>query len=102
MHLVPLSGAVSTTRFVKDRVDQVKLVLDVAAAQVVFATRQRLGENVIAHAHAIKTHALARLGELLAAMGKADGGDAQRTRYRKGTESPPKSRLVAPHATTRR
>ena len=54
--------------------DQVRLVLDVAAAQQVFAQRQRLGEEVIGHAHAIKVHALARLGDLLKEMPKAQGG----------------------------
>ena len=49
------------------RIDQVKLVLDAAAAQQVFARRQKLGDDVIGYAHAIKTHALARLGELIAA-----------------------------------
>ena len=44
---------------------------DIAAAQQVFAARQRLGEDVVGLAHAIKTHALARLGELLAEMPKA-------------------------------
>lgn len=47
------------------RIDQVKLVADVAAAQYIFATRQRLVEEVIGYAREIKTFALARLGELL-------------------------------------
>lgn len=55
-------------------VDQVKLLMNVAAAQEVFAKRQKLGEEVIGYAHAIKTRALAKLGELLAAMEKASGG----------------------------
>jgi N6-adenosine-specific RNA methylase IME4 len=69
-------------------IDQVRLVMDAAAAQEVFAKRQKLGEEVIAFAHTIKTRALAKLGELLQQIQKATGGDAQRTRYRKGTESP--------------
>lgn len=54
-------------------VDQVKLVLDVAAAQEVFVRRQKLGEDVIAAAYVLKTRALAKLGELLQQMPKATG-----------------------------
>jgi N6-adenosine-specific RNA methylase IME4 len=60
-------------------VDQVKLVMDAAAAQEVFAKRQQLGEDVIRFAHVIKSHALARLGELLKAMDKAVGTRGQLT-----------------------
>ncbi len=35
-------------------IDQVRLVMDVAAAQEVFATRQRMGEAVIGQAHTLK------------------------------------------------
>jgi len=55
-------------------VDQVKLVMDVAAAQEVFAKRQKLGEDVIGYAHTVKIRALARLGELLKPLEKAKGG----------------------------
>lgn len=54
-------------------VDQVKLVMDVAAAQEVFAKRQKLGEEIIGFAHAIKTRALAKLGELLKSIPKNQG-----------------------------
>lgn len=54
-------------------IDQIKLVMDAAAAQEVFAQRQRLGEDVIAFAHTIKTRALAKLGELLQQLDKAKG-----------------------------
>ena len=56
-------------------IDQVRLVMDVAAAQEVFATRQRMGEAVIGQAHALKTRALVKLGELLEALPKAKGGE---------------------------
>jgi N6-adenosine-specific RNA methylase IME4 len=46
-------------------VHQAKLVADVAAAQEVFAARQKLSQTVIGQAHALKIHALAKLGELL-------------------------------------
>ena len=46
-------------------VQQAKLIADVAEAQRIFAKRQQLGEDLIGQAHAIKTWALARLGELL-------------------------------------
>ncbi len=52
-------------------IHQVKLVVDVASAQEVFAHRQKLGEDVIGYAHAIKYHALGRLVELLKEMPKA-------------------------------
>lgn len=58
-------------------IDQVRLVMDVAAAQEVFAKRQQLGEDVIGFAHAIKMRALARLGELLKQLPKATGTRGQ-------------------------
>ena len=64
-------------------IDQVRLVMDVAAAQEVFATRQRMGEAVIGQAHALKTRALVKLGELLKDLPKATGGQP----YRKPTPS---------------
>jgi len=54
-------------------VQQVKLLMNVAAAQKVFAARQQLGEDVIGYAHRLKIHALARLGELLRELPKATG-----------------------------
>jgi N6-adenosine-specific RNA methylase IME4 len=54
-------------------IDQVRLVMDAAAAQEVFAKRQKLGEEVIGFAHTIKTRALGRLGELLKDLDKAKG-----------------------------
>ena len=54
-------------------IDQVRLVMDVAAAQEVFATRQRMGEAVIGQAHALKVRALVKLGELLKDLPKAKG-----------------------------
>jgi len=54
-------------------IDQVQLVMNVAAAQEVFAKRQKLGEDVIGFAFTIKSRALARLGELLAQMPKNVG-----------------------------
>lgn len=54
-------------------IDQVRLVMDVAAAQEVFAARQRMGEAVIGQAYALKTRALVKLGELLEALPKATG-----------------------------
>lgn len=55
-------------------IDQVRLVMDAAAAQEVFAKRQGLGEEVIGFAHTIKTRALARLGELIQQIPKQAGG----------------------------
>lgn len=66
-----------------------KKVVDIAHAAEVYARRQRLSEEAIAYAHEIRIEAMALLGEFLKAAPKADGGHAQRTRYSKGTESPP-------------
>src|SRR5438445_156463 len=66
-----------------------KKVMDLANAAEVYFRRAGLSEEVIAHAHAIKIEAETLLGRFLAAAPKATGGDAQRTRFHKGTESPP-------------
>jgi hypothetical protein len=66
-------------------IDQVRLIMDVGAAREVFAKRQGMGEAIIGAAHALKIHALARLGELLKAMPKATGGKREKgTRGVKG------------------
>jgi len=66
-------------------IEQVKLVMDVSAAQEVFAKRQKLGEDVIGYAHTIKTRALARLGELLKGLAKNQGAVPGKT----GTKGKP-------------
>jgi N6-adenosine-specific RNA methylase IME4 len=63
-------------------IHQAKIVADVAAAQELFAHRQRLGDEIENYAHQIKTYALAKLGELLAAMPKAKGGQPYQGRAR--------------------
>ena len=69
--------------------------MDVAAAQEVFARRQRLGEEAINFAYTIKTRALTRLGELLRDMPKAEGTRGKGRPKLGGTQmEPPK------HATT--
>lgn len=50
-----------------------RLVMDVAAAQEVFATRQRMGKAVIGRVHALKVRALAKLSEQLKDLPKATG-----------------------------
>ncbi len=72
-------------------VDQVKLVMDVAAAQEVFAKRQNLGEVVIGFAYALKFHALAKLGDLLEAMPKATGEFTSAQKAHGGTRKEPPS-----------
>ena len=73
-------------------IDQIKLVMDAAAAQEVFAERQQLGEDVIGYAHSIKSRALAKLGEFLQQMPKAEGTRGQGRPSLGGTRSaPPKS-----------
>jgi hypothetical protein len=54
-------------------IPQYKLIADIAAAQEVFAARQRIGDDVIGYAHALKVEALAGLGELLKKQPKAKG-----------------------------
>ena len=50
-----------------------KILSDIADAQAIFATRQRLGEDVIGYAYAVKIDALAGLGKLLEQTPKAKG-----------------------------
>ena len=69
-------------------IDQVKLVMDVSAAQEVFARRQKLGEDVIGYAHAIKMRALARLGDGLQQIDKAKGGQPFQKRSTSTTKAP--------------
>jgi len=47
------------------------------------------GKDLLRHATEIKVRAERRCGEMLRDMQKSTGGDAQRTRFQKGTESPP-------------
>jgi N6-adenosine-specific RNA methylase IME4 len=69
-------------------VPEVKKILDLAAAAEVYATRQRLSDELIGAAHRLKIAAMIKLGELWLTSPKANGGDAQRTRFGIGTESP--------------
>lgn len=78
------------------RVDEVKAVRDRAEAARAYA-RQAKNRELEVDAAEIRIRAERRLGELLAAQkslpreqggGMATGGDAQRTRFRKVTESP--------------
>jgi len=56
----------------------------------VFAARQRLGEDVLGYAHAVKIDALAGLGKLLAEQPKAKGSDRGGRRSRlDGTRAVP-------------
>ena len=64
---------------------QYKLIADIAQAQEVFATRQRLSEDVIGHAHALKVEALAGLGALIEQTPKAKGTRGAIKGSRKGT-----------------
>ncbi|HIM52190.1 MAG TPA: hypothetical protein EYM36_09780, partial [Acidobacteria bacterium] len=55
-----------------------------------FAARQRLGEDVLGYAHAVKIDALAGLGKLLAEQPKAKGSDRGGRRSRlDGTRAVP-------------
>lgn len=77
-------------------VQQVKLVMNVAAAQQVFAARQKLGEDVIGFAHTIKVRALVKLGELIQA-GQDAGAISQRGRPGKSSTTEDLSKLGISH-----
>jgi len=68
--------------------DEVQDIADKAIALQEYARRSKNREMETQCAE-IRIRAERRLGELLAQTPKATGGDAQRTRFQKGTESPP-------------
>ena len=70
-------------------IPQHKLIADVAAAQEIFATRQRLGEDVIGYAHALKIEALAGLGELIAKAPKAPSARGRKGGGTRGSKKDP-------------
>jgi len=67
---------------------EVKNISDVAASAEVYARRQQLGDEAIGFAHRLKIDALARLGELLAVMPKATGGQPYQGRSTDTTSEP--------------
>src|ERR1700737_2735894 len=72
------------------RVDDAKAIHDFAEAARVYARQARLGLEAQNDAAEIKLRAERRLGELLAARPKQDGGDAARARSQAATEVPPR------------
>ena len=75
-------------------IERVKLVVDIAEAQRIFATRQRLGADLICSAHALRVRALVRLGELLSSFQKAKGaqGAPGPGRGKRGIQQAPRFR----------
>src|SRR5258708_10165574 len=71
-------------------VDDAKAIHDFAEAARVYARQARLGLEAQNDAAEIKLRAERRLGELLAARPKQDGGDAARARSQAATEVPPR------------
>jgi hypothetical protein len=67
-----LSGALALLAQAKDATDA-KQVADVAWAAEVYANRQRLSEDAIAYATAVKVDALTLMGEFLATAPKHPG-----------------------------
>ncbi len=72
------------------RVDDAKAIHDFAEAARVYARQARLGLEAQNDAAEIKLRAERRLGELLAARPKQDGGDAARARSQAATEVRPR------------
>ncbi len=70
--------------------DEVKVICDLAEAARVYARQARLGLEAQNDAAELKLRAERRLGELVAALPKQDGGDAARARSQAGTELPPR------------
>jgi hypothetical protein len=68
---------------------QAKQMDDRAHAAEIYARRQKLSKEAMAYAHSIKIDALTKAGESMKLVPKPTGGDAQRTRLRRGTESSP-------------
>ena len=71
-------------------VDEVKMIRNLGEAARVYARQARLGLEAQNDAAEIKLRAERRLGELLAALPKQDGGDAARARSQAATEVPPR------------
>ena len=71
-------------------IPQHKLISDVAAAQEVFATRQRLGDDVIGYAHALRIEALAGLGALIKASPKHPGARGRKGGGTRGSRKDPR------------
>src|SRR6266852_636926 len=71
-------------------VDEAKDIHDFAEAARVYARQARLGLEAQNDAAEIRLRAERKLGELLAALPKQDGGDAARARSQAATEVPPR------------
>lgn len=77
-----------------DTIQKAKDLKDLALTAADWAKRKGLGEEAIQHAKSYALRAEIKMGEMLAATERKTGGDAQRTRLRKGTESPPTLREI--------
>src|SRR6266571_1939578 len=71
-------------------VDDAKAIHDFAEAARVYARQARLGLEAQNDAAEIRLRAEHKLGELLAALPKQDGGAAARARSQNATEVPPR------------
>src|ERR1700736_1987647 len=71
-------------------VDEVRAIHDFAEAARIYARQARLGLEAQNDAAEIKLRAERKLGELLAALPKQNGGDAARARSQAATEVPPR------------
>src|SRR5207244_6259503 len=67
-------------------VDDVKAIHDLAEAARIYARQARLGLEAQNDSAEIKLRAERKLGELLTALPKQDGGDAARARSQPATE----------------
>jgi len=66
-----------------------KELKDLALTAADWARRKGLGDEAIQYAREYAVRAERKMGEMLQATERADGGDAQRTRLHDATESPP-------------
>ena len=72
-----------------DTIQKAKELKSLALTAAEWAKRKNMGEEAIQHCRSYALEAERKMGQMLRETERADGGDAQRTRLRHVTESPP-------------
>lgn len=72
-----------------DTIQKAKELKSLALTAAEWAKRKNMGEEAIQHCRSYALEAERKMGQMLKETERADGGDAQRTRLRHVTESPP-------------